>query len=238
MDPEQDDLLSMGSGAIFIEDAHNSTNRPRLKDVNPKELPWADINKVPYTITGPYLKELFDQAFVVGLHQPMLRPAADQWEQALLKTTDLMLPCDNARCEQKWFVFDNRISPCCPFCGTPRQGTIPVIDLYHQFKPSVWRPENHRLMVYNNQYLYQWHTNRNVIRNEKLTREQKVPVGYFSYHNGKWILVNQGMHALKDLTEDKMIPIGTFVELTTDKKLLTGLEEGSRLLLISIAGAS
>ncbi|SEW52111.1 helix-hairpin-helix domain-containing protein [Chitinophaga arvensicola] len=235
LDAEKDDLLSMGEKALFTEHPQDASNRPKLNHVNPKELPWADVAKLPYTITGPYLKELFYQAFVKGLHQPTERPPAEMWEQALLKTTDLMQPCSNAACEQKWYVFDNTNSPKCPFCGTPHKGTLPVLDLYYEFKPTVWKPENHRLMVYNNQYLFQWHVNRNVIRNEKLTAAQKVPVGYFVFHQNKWVLVNQQLTTLKDLTEDKEIPIGSMVELTDGKRLLLSREEGGRVVIITIA---
>ncbi|MET3879242.1 kinase [Chitinophaga sp. OAE865] len=235
LDTEKDDLLSMGEKALFIEHPQDASNRPKLNQVNPKELPWADVTKLPYTITGPYLKELFYQAFVTGLHTPTERPPAEMWEQALLKTTDLMQPCSNAACEQKWYVFDNTHSPKCPFCGTPHKGTLPVLDLYYEFKPTVWKPENHRLMVYNNQYLFQWHVNRNIIRNERLTAAQKVPVGYFVFHQGKWVLVNQQLTSLKDLTEDKEIPIGSMVELTDGKRLLLSREEGGRVVIITIA---
>lgn len=235
LDTEKDDLLAMGEKALFIEHPEDASNRPKLNQVNPKELPWADVTKLPYTITGPYLKELFYQAFVTGLHKPTERPPAEMWEQALLKTTDLMQPCSNAACEQKWYVFDNTLSPRCPFCGTPHKGTLPVLDLYYEFKPTVWKPENHRLMVYNNQYLFQWHVNRNIIRNERLTAAQKVPVGYFVFHQGKWVLVNQQLTSLKDLTEDKEIPIGAMVELTDGKRLLLSREEGGRVVIITIA---
>ncbi|MEZ2444843.1 helix-hairpin-helix domain-containing protein [Chitinophaga sp. RCC_12] len=235
LDAEKDDLLAMGEKALFIEHPQDTSNRPKLNHINPKELPWADVNKLPYTITGPYLKELFYQAFVTGLHQPTERPPAEMWEQALLKTTDLMQPCSNAACEQKWYVFDNTHSPKCPFCGTPHKGTLPVLDLYYEFKPTVWKPENHRLMVYNNQYLFQWHVNRNIIRNERITAAQKVPVGYFVFHQGKWVLVNQQLTSLKDLTEDKEIPIGEMVELTDGKRLLLSREEGGRVVIITIA---
>ncbi|HEY8956396.1 helix-hairpin-helix domain-containing protein [Chitinophaga sp.] len=235
LDTEKDDLLAMGEKALFIEHPEDASNRPKLNQVNPKELPWADVTKLPYAITGPYLKELFYQAFVTGLHKPTERPPAEMWEQALLKTTDLMQPCSNAACEQKWYVFDNTLSPRCPFCGTPHKGTLPVLDLYYEFKPTVWKPENHRLMVYNNQYLFQWHVNRNIIRNERLTAAQKVPVGYFVFHQGKWVLVNQQLTSLKDLTEDKEIPIGSMVELTDGKRLLLSREEGGRVVIITIA---
>lgn len=235
LDTEEDDLLSMGKKALFIEHPTDTSNRPKLDQVSKYALPWADVTKLPYTITGPYLKELFNQAFITGLHNPVLRPNADAWEQALLKTTDLMQPCSNPNCNQQWFVFDNTASPRCPFCSTPVKGTLPVLDLYYQFKPTVWKPENHRLMVYNNQYLFQWHVNRNVVRNERLTTEQKVPVGYFTFYGGKWVLVNQKLTSLKDLNENKEIPIGTMVEITDGKKLLLSNEEGGRVVIVTMA---
>lgn len=235
LDTEKDDLLSMGEKALFIEHPGDKSNRPNLGQINPKELPWADVNKLPYTITGPYLKALFDKAFIDGLHQPMQRPIANEWEDALLKTTDLMQPCSNPACGQKWYVFDNTVSPRCPFCGTRHKGTLPVLDLYYQFKPGVWKPENHRLMVYHNQYLFQWHVNRNVVRNEKLTPEQKTPVGYFTFHQDKWVLVNQKLDSLKDLTEDKEVPVGTMVEITNGKKLLLSRQDGGRIIIVTMA---
>jgi len=235
LDTEKDDLLSMGEKALFVEHPTDKSNRPKLNQINPKELPWADVTKIPYTVGGPYLKSLFDRAFIDGLHNPMQRPTANEWEEGLLKTTDLMQPCSNSNCEQKWYVFDNTNSPKCPFCGTVHKGTLPILDFYYQFKPTVWKPENHRLMVYSNQYLFQWHTNRNIIRNEKLTSEQKVPVGYFTFHNNKWVFVNQKLTSLVDKTEDKDIPVGSMVELTDGKKLLLSKEEGGRVVVITIA---
>ena len=235
LDTEKDDLLSMGEKALFIEHPTDHSNRVKLDQVSKWALPWADTNKLPYTIAGPYLKALFDQAFITGLHNPNARPNADAWEQALLKTTDLMQPCANKSCEQKWFVFDNTRSPKCPFCGTPVKGTLPVLDLYYQLKPNLWKPENHRLMTYHNQYLFQWHVNRNIVRNERLSSAMKVPVGYFTFHDNKWVFVNQQLTTLKDVTEDKNIPIGSMVEITDGKKLLLSSEEGGRLAVVTMA---
>lgn len=235
MDTEKDDLLSMGEKALFIEHPTDKSNRPKMSQVSKWDTYWADVTKLPYTITGPYLKALFDKAFIDGLHNPMQRPTAEEWEIGVLKTTDLIQPCSNPSCEQKWYVFDNTNNPKCPFCGTSHKGTLPVLDLYYQFKPTVWKPENHRLMVYNNQYLFQWHANRNVARNEKLTAEQKVPVGYFTFHNNKWVLVNQKLTSLKDLTEDKIIGINEMVELTDGKKILLSKEEGGRVIIVTMA---
>lgn len=235
LDTEKDDLLSMGEKALFIEHPTDRSNRVKLDQVSKWALPWADPTKIPYSITGPYLKALFDQAFITGLHTPNARPNADAWEQALLKTTDLMQPCLNKSCEQKWFVFDNSKSPKCPFCGTHIKGTLPVLDLYFQFKPTIWKPENHRLMTYNNQYLFQWHVNRDIVRNETLSADQKIPVGYFTFHENRWVFVNQKLTTLKDLTEEKQIPVGSMVDITDGKKLLLSSEEGGRVAIVSMA---
>ena len=234
LEVEKDDLLAMGEKALFIEHPTDKSNRPKLDHVNPKELPWADVVKLPYTITGPYLSALFEKALIDGLHDPSQRPTANQWEDALIKTVDLTQPCSNASCTQKWFVFNNTYSPKCPFCGTPHKGALPVLDFYYQFKPGVWKPENHRLMVYTGRYLFQWHVNRNVITNEKLTDAQKKPVGYFSFFNNKWVFVNQNLNSLKDLSEDKIILAGEMVELTDGKKLLLSSEQGGRIIIITI----
>jgi len=234
LDPETDNALAMGVKALFIEHPTDHSNRPKPDQISKWDYPWADIKQLPYTILGPYLKNLFDEAFIAGLHNPSRRPTADEWEQALLKTSDLVQPCANQNCEQKWYVFNNTSSPKCPFCGTAHVGTLPILDLYYQSSPGKWNPENHRIMVYSNQYLFDWHVNRNVVRNELLTEEQKKPVGYFSFHNHKWVLVNQKMPFLKDISNDVLVPIGGMVELVHGNKLLLSNESGGRVVLITL----
>ena len=235
LDTEKDDILSMGEKALFIEHPTDVSNRIKLNQVSKWDTFWADTTKLPYTITGPYLKTLFNRAFIDGLHNPMQRPTAEEWEIALLKTTDLIQPCSNPNCEQKWYVFDNTNTPKCPFCSTKHQGTLPILDLYFQFKESVWKPENHRLMVYKDQYLFQWHVNRNLARNEKLTEAQKIPVGYFTQHNKKWVFVNQTLSSMVDKTENVEVPKGSMVEITNGKQLLLSKEEGGRVVVITMA---
>lgn len=235
LDTMKDDLLSMGEKAIFVEHPTDETNRVKLDHLKKWDAFWGDPKKIPYTATGPYLSELFKRAFVDGLHNPILRPIANEWETALMKTVDLIQPCNNPSCNEKWYVFDNSNTPKCPFCGTPHSGTLPILDLYYKFKDDVWKPENHRLMVYHNQYLFKWHVSKKVIRNENLTAEDKKPVGYFTFHQGKWVLVNQSLPSMKDVTEGKEIPPNTMVELTEGKKILLSNEEGGRLIYVTLA---
>lgn len=233
-DPQKDELLSMGEKALFIEHPTDTSNNPNLKDVKPTSLPWADVTKIPHTICGPYLKTLFDRAFIEGLHDPSKRPSADDWEQSLIKTVDLMQPCPNPNCEQKWYVFDNTLKPICPFCKTAYKGELPVLNLYSSRGKGNFLPDNHRLMVYHNQYLYPWHANRNISPNEKIADKDKKPVGYFVLHQGKWVFVNQTLSKMKDLTEDKDVPINSMVEITDGKKLLLTDEDGGRLVLVQM----
>lgn len=236
-DPQQDEMLSMGSKALFIEHALDASNRPNLKEIKPHELPWADPSKIPYTVAGPCLRELFERAFIAGLQDPAQRPTADEWETALIKTVDLMQPCLNTDCDQKWFVFDNSIRPICPFCRTPFRGQLPVLTMYSSRGKTRFLPDNHRLVVYTNQYLYPWHVNRNVRPNERLAIEATRPVGYFVFHGGRWVFVNQRLQHMRDMTTNVSVPINTMVEITDGKQLLLSNEEGGRLLHVQLVSA-
>lgn len=234
LDSAKDEELSMGTKAVFIENPKDASNRVRSNQLQASQLPQADPTKIPYTVCGPYLTDLFNRAFIDGLHEPSLRPTANEWEEGLLKTVDLMQPCQNPRCWHKWFVFDNTIKPKCPFCGEEYSGQLPVLNLYSSRREGSFTPDNYRLMVYHNQYLYQWHVNRNISPNERLTDEQKKPVGYFVFHQGKWLLINQRLPDLEDKTEGKKIGINEAVELADNKQILLSKEDGGRLIIVQL----
>jgi serine/threonine protein kinase len=236
-DTQMDELLSMGSRALFIEHVQDNSNRPNIGDVKPHALPWADPAQIPYTVAGPLLKDLFERAFISGLHDPLQRPTADTWEKALIKTVDLMQPCTNPSCEQKWYIFDNTTRPVCPFCRTPFRGQLPVLNLYSSRGKGRFIPDNHRLIVYTNQYLYPWHVNRDVVPSERLTSDEARPVGYFVFHGGRWVFVNQRLTQMRDLTAGAPVPINTMVDLTHNKQLLLTDEDGGRMLHVQLIHA-
>lgn len=233
-DEKRDEALSMGEKALFIEHPTDKSNAVRVQNLNKAELPQGDPSRLPYTICGPYLKELFDRAFIIGLHDPSKRPSADEWEQALVKTTDLMQPCQNPNCEAHWFVFDNKTKPRCPFCGTEYHGLLPVLNLYYSPAKGKFIPENYRLMVYDKQTLYMWHVNRFVVANEKTSDEDKKPVGDFHLFNGQWILINRRLPDMWDKTDDKQIPIGGYVTLTEGRRILLSTKDGGRLIIVQL----
>lgn len=235
-DPQRDEELSMGEKALWVEDPKDFSNRIRPKDLRTADLPWGDPAKVPYTTTGPYLSKLFERAFTTGLRDPSQRPTADDWEVALVKTVDLLQPCVNPTCEQKWYVFDNTTSPKCPFCSTAYRGLLPVLNLYSSHKEGSYRPDNHRLMVYSNQSLFAWHMFKHVFPNEKLTESMRKRLGYFVLHNGKWWLKNESMTQLWDATNKLQIPLGGQVEIR-DQLQLVNKEPGGRLIVVQMAGS-
>lgn len=237
-DPQTDEELAMGKNALFIEHPTDTSNRIKLSQVKASELPWKDTDKIPYQVTGPYLSELILKAFTEGLQNPNARPTADEWENALVKTMDLLQPCSNRACEQKWFVFDNKTTAICPFCKTPFSGPLPVLNLYSSRQENSFRPDNQRLMVYSNQSLFQWHINRNIAPNERLSDEQKKRVGYFVFHDRAWYLVNEGMPELTDVASKSVVPIGGKVLLEDGKQILMSKQDGGRLIIVQMVNTS
>lgn len=236
-DPQRDEVLGMGEKALYIEHPTDDRNRPDLAQARPGELPWLDVEDMPATILGPYLAELFERAFVAGLHDPQLRPTAGDWEQALVKTTDLLQPCANTACTQRWFIFDNTARPRCPYCGTVQAGVLPVLDLYAASRPGVFSPEQHRIMVYHGQNLYPWHVNRNVFPNERLSAAERTPVADFQLLEGRWHLINRRLPGLRHINAQQPVPENSMIALEDGMQLLLSAEEGGRLVRVILVGA-
>lgn len=232
LDDDKQENLEMGEKALFIEHPKDITNRVKIKSGS-QELPWIDPSKLPYTMFGPYLSELFEKAFIDGLHNPRLRPPAASWVHELVKTFDMIQPCRNTSCVTKWFIFDNTTKPKCPYCGTQYKGVLPVLNFYSCFKSGeTHKLDGSRLMVFDGQSLFSWHIDRTIFPNEKLTEEQTKRVGYFQFHGGRWYLVNETVHGMKNITTGQEIPPTGSVELTEGLQLL--LKPGNKGRAVSV----
>lgn len=234
-DNDEQEFLEMGKNALFVENPNDKSNRPRPGDEDNRLLPWCDVDKLPYTTTGPYLTDLFKRAFVDGLHNPSQRPSADDWEDSILKTTDLLLPCDNRDCPKKYFIYNNQTKPACPYCGTRYKLPIPVFDFYSSYDGKSYRPEGRRLVVWSGQSLYEWHCDRMVTPNEKLESARKQRLGYFSYYNNKWLLVNQHMKDLKNVKTGELIAENKSVELVDGLQLQLSQSRTGRIVNVKLA---
>lgn len=236
LNASKDEELSMGKNALFIENKEDTSNSVNTDQIPKDSLPQANPNLTPYTLAGPILTSLFNKAFIDGLHQPSLRPTADEWEQALIKTVDLMQNCKNPNCWHKWFILpeDKKQDITCPFCNTKHEMSIPIFHFYSNRFDNEFIDDKQKLVVFNNQYLYQWHINSMIFPNERLTAEQKIPVGYFVFHQNKWFFINQRLTTLKTKDDDLAIEINKPVELKNGLTLLFGNDIGSRIAKVEI----
>ena len=235
-DAQNDETLMMGQAALFVEHPEDASNRIQVEHAREVDLPWRDTARLPYTVTGPLLATLIERAFIDGLHDPAQRPTADEWERALVKTVDLLQPCANPGCAQKWYPFDNTRMPACPFCGTRHHGQLPVLNLYSSHEQGRFMPDHHRVMVYSGQSLFRWHENRNIFPNEKLPAEDSRRVGYFVLHADNWYLVNEGLAQMRDVRRGVAVAIGDKVLLEDGAQILLSAEPGGRLLVVQMAG--
>ncbi len=234
-DSARDDALSMGKAALFVEHPDDSSNRIKTEFARETELPWADTDKMPMSICGPLMTDLFHQAFIDGLHDPGKRPRADDWERALIYTADMLLPCPNSHCTGKWYVFDNSHDPHCPFCSTAYGKDVPILNLYSS-RGDRFRPDNYRITVYDGIGLYAWHANRFKSPNERLSAQDKRRLGYFQKHQGQWFLVNEGLPQMRNVIENQPIGIRESVVLSDGLQVLLDPDNGGRLIQVQMAG--
>jgi serine/threonine protein kinase len=126
-DPDHDDELRYGREALYIEHPTDESNRAKKQVLKAYML-------------GPELEELFQKAFVDGLHQPDKRPLPYEWQRAFYHTYDHIIPCSSPYCGWRFFVaartpqlFGNyNLRLTCPRCehrlNNPR--TLPFIYLF------------------------------------------------------------------------------------------------------------
>ncbi|MDD1444455.1 hypothetical protein MEO93_29780, partial [Dolichospermum sp. ST_sed3] len=213
---EEDEFLSMGSKALFIEHPEDTSNRP------------ADIS-VSCTDLGKTLSDLFSRAFVTGLHSPDDRPAAIEWERGLIKTWDSFLPCQGSACSQQWFILKDPASLMCPFCKTMYTTPVPVLKLRSERREGQWMNDG-QVVVYDSLPLFGWHVMNNAFPGEEAVR---TPLACCTVHQGKWLLVNQLLTSLT-LPGGNRVPPGQAAELTEGSMIRLSQEPHGRIAEVQI----
>ncbi len=169
---EDDEQLSMGAHALFIE--HPTDRR------NP---PTAPI-QVPFTRLGPYLARCFQRTFVDGLHAPDKRADAAEWELALYRTLQLIHPLPSGQ----WTL----LGPGLPMSSLRSEEAIgrPVFVARNMRETGRGLvDEGDVLVLWHHLALHDWHMHVGVLPNERADRTAR---GYVAQHGGKWMLVNTG----------------------------------------------
>jgi len=214
---EDDERLGLGEKALFVEDPVDSSNR----------IPGT---KVSFKDFGPHLADLFLRAFVKGLHSPNNRPGAIEWERGLLKTWDLLHPCKGVSCKQKWFIAHTPGQVICPFCGTRPTMKVPVIKLRKETRPGQWMPDG-ELVVHNDGLgIFSWHVFDDAMTGERADRKR---LGYFSFHQGRWILINEGLDTLTS-TAGNRVPLGSAVEIKQGSRIQLSTAPHGRLAEVAL----
>jgi hypothetical protein len=219
---EEDELLSMGSKALFIEHPNDSSNHVSNLAVN-------------HTQLGPYLPALFERAFVEGLHNPPARPGADEWENALTRSQDLLLPCGNSACEEKWFPYAGD-PPRCPWCRWEQTEPLPVLDFHYPpaGRRGQYRAESHCLTGHDGRCLHRWHVYRNVRPAEGVDAEV---LAYIARQQGQWLLVNRALDSLVS-PAGNWVPRGQGCVLHEGDEVLLAQEDHGRLATVRMVPAA
>ncbi|MCC9608613.1 hypothetical protein LOC68_09390 [Blastopirellula sp. JC732] len=218
---EEDTLLSMGEKALFIENPHDDSNSWHRGKDWPKLEPGLDR-------LGPYLSKAFLKAFVDGLHEPSARPSAFEWEEAFAKTLDLMIPCANANCPEKWFVYIEGEKPRCPWCGTTLPHQLPLLDFYYAPRTGQFRSESHVLVCWDKRPLHEWHIYQNRRLNEL---SDKSMLATIRQHQGQWLLGNVALDSLVS-PSGSPVPRKQFRVLRDEDEILLTKEDRGRLMKV------
>jgi len=217
---EEQEILEMGTKALFIEHPSDKSNRPKSFGVS-------------CTALGPFLYDLFIRAFVTGLHSPDDRPSAGEWEKALYRTWDALVPCPGTSCSHNWMVLYDQSHCKCPFCGYKLSGAWPLLSLRTERRQGQWVSDG-QLTVYANgqisQGLYKWHVKGGEPRAEGADTKRQA---YFALHQGKWLLVNEHLVSLKSPAGNH-VPPGSAIELKDGMQFMLSTGDQGRLAFVQM----
>ncbi len=212
-DPEEDERLSLGERAIFVEDGRDPSNR--LRPPPP----------VPYTSLGPHLGTLFRRAFGEGLRQPAARPAADEWERALYKTFDLLYPVPEGG---DWMILAPGMPLRSPYTHQPLIAPVPYAAFHRERAdtPGEYRAEERGLTVYANRRLLPWQRRARLWPDENVASKEEQ--GVFDFADNRWTFRNTSDEPMQVIGGERL-ERGGQVEITAGLRLRLSLAEDGLL---------
>lgn len=227
-DDERQETLSMGERALFIEDPHNPANRIDEALLEAYEKPFKLLGQMPYRMLGPALAPLVERAFVQGLHQPALRPSAQEWEDALVRTSDLLHPCVNPSCRAGWFVLSAQ-QLACPHCLTRIEHPVPVAHLFQDRGNGSFAPTGKIKVLHHHAGIHDWHLRDELSPSEQLDPGLLPRRAFAAREQGRSWLVNEGIEHLRDLSQQRDILFGQSVALEKGQRLLVSRAQPAQL---------
>lgn len=168
---EEDEQLSMGSRALFVEHPTDRRNPP------------SSVVDVPYSRLGPYIARCFSRTFVDGLHAPDKRADAAEWEVALYRTMQLLYPLPSGR----WTL----LAPGLPMASLKGEERVPSPVMLARMMRDTGSggivDEGDLLLLWRNLTLHDWHLRPGIAPNE---RADRTPRAYVAEQGGQLVLVN------------------------------------------------
>ncbi|HRE46566.1 MAG TPA: hypothetical protein PLD47_02480 [Aggregatilineales bacterium] len=226
-DPSRDDALMFGERALYIEDPNDTSNRPA------KDFPgaWA---------LGDEVEGIMRKAFTIGLRTPTQRPRASEWDEALLRLFDQIIPCSHEACVGKFFVLLRDRPAVCPWCGTAVKfpQTVPVLRLYRGVgQNGHFQVDKGRIVGWQGRTLHKWHIQADMAERGILKEEDKQPFAEVTYtREHGWQLRNLNISDLRLAEKGTVQPIqvGQPISLEHGQTLLIGT--GGRLAQVTMQG--
>jgi serine/threonine protein kinase len=217
---EEQEVLGYGKEALFCEHPTDTLNRP-------EQQPY-----IPCAALGSELSNLFQKAFVQGLHAPETRPSSLEWVRGLVRTWDLLQPCPNASCPARWYVAMANKAPQCCFCAARPQTSVPLLRLMRERSPGQLLADS-QLAVYDKLSLFKWHAFTDVLPGPEADR---TPQAYFALHQGQWLLINQCLTGLTSTTGN-LVPPGQAVALKHGTNFRLAAGPNGRTVEVELLGA-
>jgi hypothetical protein len=227
-DDERQESLQMGQQALFVEDPLRPENRIQPQLLEGYEQPWKLTAQLPYRILGSELAPLVERAFVEGLHQPAQRPTAQEWEDALVRTADIIHPCSNTSCPAGWFVFDSQRFAC-PFCSTRVSTPVHVAHGFERRGADTFVPTGRVRILHHHAAIHAWHLRSDVVPNELTSPENAARLGYVALQGSQAWLVNEAIEDLQLLPQRKRVGPGEPMLLERGQQWLVSGAEPAHL---------
>lgn len=168
---EEDERLSMGERALFVE---HSSDRG-----NPPEEPIRHA----VSVLGPHLERLMRRAFEEGVHAPSRRPDAVEWEDALYRTLERVHPTPSGR---GFMLVWDEAPHADPWSGEQLHRAVPLLH-GGMVREGAVVPDGTVTTLFHHRTLHRWHLEAGVRPSEEAPRD---PEGYVSFHQGEWWVVN------------------------------------------------
>ena len=216
---QENDFLTLGPKALFIEDLKDFSNRPSNLNMTIKDV-------------GSILEDLFLRAFTEGLHNPHLRPTAMEWERGLSQTLDMLYKCPNKNCVKEWFVLYDINNVKCPFCCSKVKDKEIVRFCIKKKLKSIkgqWI-DVCDINVYDGMPIYKWHIYDNLYNDEKTDRQVQALI---KKENDKWFFINKEIEGVISPTGD-IVPKNNKMEIKDKDFFITNSSEHNLLVEVEI----